>query len=202
MMKRAILLAAVSLAGCAPHQFAPGPGKDPAMFTMDSGRCKIYASTLDQGFYAQGRPGFVAGAALGNALGNALREDSGFADCMMANNWVPVAGGAPAPTAPAAYAAPAAAPAGYPQPARLGLIYMMASPGPTPATGGQVTTVLPDSAAAKAGIVVGDVLVSVAGQPIVDTESIHRILPGIQRGTPFPIVLYRGGQRIEIDAAV
>lgn len=87
------ILAAAGLAalatGCVNHVWAPGPTAS-APFPQASGRCKLVAMGADQGFVAVGNSNYVAGAAIGNALGNAVRENRAYNACMEAEGFVPV----------------------------------------------------------------------------------------------------------------
>lgn len=55
-------------------------------------KCKLYSQQYQQGLYAQGTPGFVLGAQLGNAIGNAIRVQEAYTNCMTIAGWkqVPV----------------------------------------------------------------------------------------------------------------
>ena len=60
----------------------PGPTYDYA-----DAQCRMLAQTQQTGMYAQGTPGFVAGAQIGNAIGNAIRMEQFYANCMTMNGW-------------------------------------------------------------------------------------------------------------------
>lgn len=68
-------------------QFQPGD-----VFEVADAKCKMLAQTQQQGIYAQGTPGFVVGAQLGNAIGNAIRMEQFYKQCMTISGWkqVPV----------------------------------------------------------------------------------------------------------------
>ncbi|HLY57871.1 MAG TPA: PDZ domain-containing protein [Stellaceae bacterium] len=102
-----------------------------------------------------------------------------------------------------AYAKPADNPLPN-QPARLGLSYAMTdgSGTPHPAIGGLVTLVLPDTAAARAGILAGDVLVSIGGTTIDSDNSVRAFVRKATPGTAVPIVLYRDGTKMELTAVL
>lgn len=72
-----------------------------------------------------------------------------------------------------------------------------------PGTGGAlITQVVKGSAAAKAGLKVGDVVVEVNGQPVRNSNMLRNYV-GIQRvGTALKLVIYRNGKRMVIDAKV
>lgn len=63
-------------------QFQPGD-----VFDVADAKCKLFAQTQQQGLYAQGTPGFVAGAQLGNAIGNAIRMEQAYKQCMVIAGW-------------------------------------------------------------------------------------------------------------------
>ncbi|HEY5047526.1 MAG TPA: hypothetical protein VII49_05855 [Rhizomicrobium sp.] len=75
------------LAGCAGNMWAPGPN---AVGTFDeaSASCRIVASGDTTSVYAQGSPGYVAGAVTGAAIGDAIRQAGDFNNCMLARGWV------------------------------------------------------------------------------------------------------------------
>lgn len=86
----AALAALVLLASCQSTQdgkkewvqFQPGD-----IFDVADAKCKLFAQTQQQGLYAQGTPGFVAGAQLGNAIGNAIRMEQAYKQCMIIAGW-------------------------------------------------------------------------------------------------------------------
>lgn len=80
-------LSAMFLAGCASHQWAPGPDAK-GTFEEANARCSLLARHSGGGFYAQGSARFVAGAALGAAVGDAIRANGDYNDCMAATGWV------------------------------------------------------------------------------------------------------------------
>lgn len=63
-------------------QFQPGD-----VFEVADAKCRMMANTQQQGLYAQGTPGFVAGAQLGNAIGNAIRMEQFYKQCMTISGW-------------------------------------------------------------------------------------------------------------------
>lgn len=93
----AVSFACASLASCQTNgtngkkmewvQFQPG-----YVFDVANARCNLYAQQFQQGVYAQGTPGFVLGAQIGNAIGNAIRVSEAHKQCMMIAGWkqVPV----------------------------------------------------------------------------------------------------------------
>ena len=80
-------LAALALAGCATHTWAPGPNAK-GTFDEAKARCSLMARHSGGSFAAAGDPNFVAGAAAGAAIGNAIRAQADFNDCMSASGWV------------------------------------------------------------------------------------------------------------------
>ena len=97
---------AISLGGCvtANTQFARiGPGPELA---YAKAQCEISASSVDRGYVAWGSTSYVAGAAIGNALGNAIRESQFMKNCMILNGWQAVPEGAAAPAQVARAEAP------------------------------------------------------------------------------------------------
>jgi membrane-associated protease RseP (regulator of RpoE activity) len=151
----------------------------------------------------------VAGA--GGALGAQLAGGHGY---------TPIYAGAPAPmgslpihpeVVPADKAAPEMQALAYAKPTdnplpnqqpRLGLSYDMTdgTGAGHPVAGGKVTLVLPDTAAARAGILPGDVLVSIGGTEVKTNDSVRQLVHAAAPGIGVPIVLYRDGQKLEVTA--
>ena len=69
-------------------------------------------------------------------------------------------------------------------------------------TGLLVSGVGEDSAAARAGLLVGDVLVSVGGRAVASIEALRDLLTGDQIGSRLRVVLLRGGARQELSVEV
>jgi hypothetical protein len=67
------------------------------VFDVADAKCKLYAQNFQQGLYAQGSPGFVLGAQLGNAIGNAVRMQEAYKNCMVIEGWKQVPVVKPAP---------------------------------------------------------------------------------------------------------
>jgi hypothetical protein len=82
-----VALPAVLLAGCATKTYVPIAGVPQGNFEQAKAQCSMVARHGGTGFYAQGNPNFVAGAALGNAVGNAIRANQDFGDCMTMQGW-------------------------------------------------------------------------------------------------------------------
>jgi hypothetical protein len=49
--------------------------------------CELAALQYQQGYYAYGSTAYVAGATLGNAIGNAIRQHQVFNNCMILQGW-------------------------------------------------------------------------------------------------------------------
>src|SRR4051794_21904436 len=73
-------LISIGLVGCATYSWKPGPTAV-GSYEEASGKCSTVAKSGASGFYAQGSPGYVAGAAMGAAIGEAARQQSSFNDC-------------------------------------------------------------------------------------------------------------------------
>ena len=67
--------------------------------------------------------------------------------------------------------------------------------GPQPA-GFVLTDVIDGTPAARAGLMIGDVILSIAGEPIVDQESIPAAMLRVQPGQEVEIGLTRGGRPV------
>lgn len=76
------LLAATSVAEAKWVKVGPGPGLEYAMAS-----CENQAMGVQRGFFAFGSASYVAGAALGNAIGNAIRQDRFRRNCMLMAGW-------------------------------------------------------------------------------------------------------------------
>lgn len=61
-----------------------------------------------------------------------------------------------------------------------------------------VTDVQPDSAAAKAGIQAGDILLSVNGSSITDAKSLHEALYAQDAGDAVQIMIYRNNEQLAV----
>ena len=85
----AALVASLAVVGCAPTVWNK-PGITQAQFNQDNARCRLVARGMNSGsFYAEGKPAFVAGAAVGNAIGTAINTAATYSDCMMADGYTP-----------------------------------------------------------------------------------------------------------------
>jgi S1-C subfamily serine protease len=59
-----------------------------------------------------------------------------------------------------------------------------------------------DGPAARAGVLIGDILVALAGQPVTDTDDLQSTLGGDSVGKPIAARIVRGGQVIELNITV
>ena len=144
-----LLPLACVLGGCVAHSWAPGPGMSAADFPRAKAQCELFARGQGGGFYAQGSPNFVAGAALGAAIGQSIRQQNDFNDCMLANGWriadpTPVVQSS-SPYVPAAAVPPPPA-AGRPVINAFNGPAASAASGAAGGAGGPVTITTPDGA--------------------------------------------------------
>jgi S1-C subfamily serine protease len=65
-----------------------------------------------------------------------------------------------------------------------------------------VLSLEPAGPAAKAGVLIGDILVKVGGKPVVDTDDIQVVLEAHAVGGKVPAELLRGGEARQIDVTV
>lgn len=72
---------------------------------------------------------------------------------------------------------------------------------PVEPSGWRVAEVLPDSAAAAAGLRTGDEVVSVAGSPVPDFEDLGDVVRP-RAGATVPVEVLRDGQRLTVDATL
>jgi hypothetical protein len=85
----AIAAAVLALGACAPIVWDK-PGATQAQFNQENAKCRLVARGMNSGdFYAEGKPAFVAGAAIGNAVGTAIGTAATYRDCMMAIGYTP-----------------------------------------------------------------------------------------------------------------
>jgi S1-C subfamily serine protease len=73
---------------------------------------------------------------------------------------------------------------------------------PDGSTGLIVLSAEPDGPAARAGVLIGDILVAVAGKTVTDTDDIQTALGGESVGKPVAARIVRGGQLIEVSVTV
>jgi hypothetical protein len=57
------------------------------VFEIADAKCRMQSQGVAQGMYAQGSPGFVIGAQLGNAIGNAIAMEQFYKQCMTISGW-------------------------------------------------------------------------------------------------------------------
>ncbi len=69
-------------------------------------------------------------------------------------------------------------------------------------TGLLIVGVEDDSPAAQGGLIIGDIIVGISGQPITDHDELLSRLSGDAVGASTPIEVLRGGQRIGINVTV
>lgn len=69
-------------------------------------------------------------------------------------------------------------------------------------TGLIVLSAEPDGPAARAGVLIGDILVALAGQSLTGTDDIQSALGGESVGKPAAARIVRGGQTIEINITI
>lgn len=91
------LAMAASLSSCATNYTYKPLVPHPPQIDMAQAQCQMMSSSVEQGMVAWGRPGFVAGAQIGNAIGNAIRVDQFMQQCMTMQGWkrVPIETKAP-----------------------------------------------------------------------------------------------------------
>ncbi len=101
-------------------------------------------------------------------------------------------------------------PARRPQLAAVGVLCRDAAAVPTTGPGGPtlgsggalVEAVEPGSPAAKAGIVVGDVIVEIAGRPIPDQIAFAKVLYALRPGETVAFRLRRAGREVRVNVAL
>ena len=69
-------------------------------------------------------------------------------------------------------------------------------------TGLLVVTVEPGSPAERAGLLIGDILVGMAGAPVRDTDDLQALLGSDRVGQAAPLIVLRGGDRRELTVTV
>jgi serine protease Do len=79
---------------------------------------------------------------------------------------------------------------------------MASSLGLSEVAGAIVSGVEPGSAAAKAGLEQGDVIVAVGGEPVADNNVLRNRIASTRPGTPLKIDVLRGGKRQTLTATV
>jgi S1-C subfamily serine protease len=69
-------------------------------------------------------------------------------------------------------------------------------------TGLLVMGVEPGGPADQAGLMLGDILVSLAGQSVGDADELQAQLGGDRVGTAVPVTVFRGGQRRDLTVTI
>ena len=69
-------------------------------------------------------------------------------------------------------------------------------------TGLLVVSVEPGSPAAQAGLLLGDVLVALAGDPVRHMDDLYAVLSGANVGQTVPAAIVRGGQRMQVQVTI
>lgn len=69
-------------------------------------------------------------------------------------------------------------------------------------SGAVVTSVMPDSAAERAGIQISDVIVEIEGREVNGSRELRNVVGLMRRDQEVELVLYRGDQRMTIDAVI
>jgi len=83
------ILSTTLVTSCAPIVW-DNPNVTQDQFNRDNARCRLIARGMNPGnFAAEGKPAFVAGAALGNAIGTAIATRETYKDCMEAQGYTP-----------------------------------------------------------------------------------------------------------------
>jgi S1-C subfamily serine protease len=67
-------------------------------------------------------------------------------------------------------------------------------------TGLRVSEVVPGSPASRAGLYIGDVVISAGGVPIKTVQDVQRLMLGIEVGRRFPVTVYRQGALVDVVA--
>lgn len=69
-------------------------------------------------------------------------------------------------------------------------------------SGAIVTSILPDSAAERAGLEISDVIVAVDDHKIAGSRELRNTVGLLTRGQEVKLTLYRGGKRLQLDARI
>ena len=69
-------------------------------------------------------------------------------------------------------------------------------------TGLLIVELVPDSPALRGGLLLGDILVTLGGQPVDDGEALQALLGGERVGRPVAIQLLRGGTLVPLEVTV
>lgn len=79
-------------------------------------------------------------------------------------------------------------------------IGFMPGPAGTGETGVGVTSVVDDTFAARAGVLAGDVIIGLAGQPVVDGDGLEAIKATLRRGEKVSLQVRRGSEEVMLEA--
>ncbi|MCC6946247.1 MAG: trypsin-like peptidase domain-containing protein [Bradyrhizobiaceae bacterium] len=66
-------------------------------------------------------------------------------------------------------------------------------------SGAQVMTVEPDSPAARAGLVSGDIIVGLGGEPVTGVDALHRLMTADRIGTTLPLEVLRLTRKLSLS---
>jgi hypothetical protein len=83
-----VALGVALLGGCSNPRYVSGPGMESANVNVAMARCRLFAESGGTAVSASGAPAFVAGAVVGAAIGNAVRQNRLYNDCMQASGFV------------------------------------------------------------------------------------------------------------------
>jgi len=68
--------------------------------------------------------------------------------------------------------------------------------------GALISSVTPDSPAAKAGLKSGDFIVSVAGKPVENSNELRNLVAGLEIGKGVPVEFYRDGKKTSLNVTI
>jgi len=67
-------------------------------------------------------------------------------------------------------------------------------------TGLRLAEVVPGSPAARAGLFLGDLVISAGGRDVASAQDLQRLMLGTSVGQPLPVTVYRGGALVDVVA--